>query len=100
MMDLHEIYGNLKLERLYSILKILRLLNWIIFGVNKDLKESKSLLCRYGHSAVTVTNSTFLIFGGIDNNYSTMNKPLLINVQDNSILKLEEKGNKFCYKLF
>ena len=51
-------------------------------------------MCRYGHSAEKVSNSTFLIFGGINNKYNTMNMPLLVNIANNTIIKLEEKGKK------
>ncbi|CAI2376833.1 unnamed protein product [Moneuplotes crassus] len=64
------------------------------FWVQKDFNQEMKEFCRFGHSVAEVTNTTFLIYGGIDQNSDVISYPVLYNVVDQTSTQLDERGFK------
>ncbi|CAI2376411.1 unnamed protein product [Moneuplotes crassus] len=62
------------------------------FWVKKEFEQEMNQFCRFGHSVAEVTNTTFLIFGGLDNNDKVISSPVLYNVVNQTALDLIERG--------
>ena len=62
------------------------------FWVKKEFEGNMPELCRFGHSLAEVTNTTFLIYGGVDQNDNVLSYPVLYNVIEQMTVRLEETG--------
>jgi hypothetical protein len=62
------------------------------FWVKKEFDEEMDVLCRFGHSMAEVSNSTFLIYGGVNHDNNVIAQPLLYDVLDQYLVSLEERG--------
>lgn len=62
------------------------------FWIKKEFDEDLDVLCRYGHSIVEATNSSLLIYGGINKANKVITKPLLYDIVEQTLTELEEMG--------
>lgn len=62
------------------------------FWVKKDFDGETPELCRYGLSTAEVTNSTFLIYGGINPSNNVVSDPLMFDILNQELRSLQEKG--------
>jgi hypothetical protein len=62
------------------------------FRVKKEFEGNMPELCRFGHSLAEVKNTTFLIYGGVDQNDNVLSYPVLYDVIEQMTVRLEETG--------
>lgn len=62
------------------------------FWIKKEFKEEMDVLCRFGHSSAEVTNSSFLIYGGINPDNKVIGEPLIYDVLPQMLVSLDERG--------
>ena len=64
------------------------------FWIKKQFDENEDFnaLCRFGHSSEEVTNSTFLVYGGVNKRNKVITMPLLYDVVEQTLTELDEKG--------
>lgn len=62
------------------------------FWVKKEFEEDMGILCRFGHSVAEVSNTTFLIYGGVNPSNNVVSDPLLYDIVNQQLVQLEETG--------
>jgi len=67
------------------------------FWVKKEFDEDTPELCRFGLSTAEVTNTTFLIYGGVNPSSNVVSDPLLYDVVGQMIISLEERGESLLF---